>query len=251
MTTAPAAAPPPAAPPATVLAKRAPTKAQLAAQRQDGFQLMIALEDAGGMSGVGLHRKKLAKLITKDEDGRARLIALLTCFGYVHKGSKWAIGDAILFAEDLFGEEYADAIESTAAERYDAATRVTGLSIGTIQNIVSVCKRVPIENRVEGPAFAIYEDIAALDPPDQKRWLDLVVENGWTRSELRAAMKEEGATPEDPPPAPLKDDERLTPCEQIEAASRLVYTQAQRTSDGQYLVPGEAFAQLGSAIGED
>jgi hypothetical protein len=174
---------------------------------------------------------------------------VIGAFGRWHR---FALGDWLLFGEAIFGEESAQAVESTASERYDVAQRVTGLQIETLRNYVRICQLVPLPIRRVELDFSIHEAVAALDREDQIYWLAQAVENGWDRASLRQAIKDAKNPPADDdvdvlPPA----DPPMTRYEQLQEAAARVFHQAQPTSEGGALVPAEPWSAFCAALGEE
>lgn len=177
------------------------------------------------------------------------------CIGFVGNAWQWWVGDWLNFGEMKFGEESAQAVD-TQESRYDIAKRITPVDQGRLQNIRSVCGRVAASRRRVELTFSHHEEVAALDPEEQVVWLQRAVTNQLTRAELRQAIRDEKNPPEpDPDPVPPAnggdDGDGPTRTEQLLKAAQLVYQQAQSTSDGAYLVPQSAMAQLAAALGED
>jgi hypothetical protein len=207
-------------------------------------QLVLDLEGAGALTPTSL-------TLTDPDLPYEKWESLGRLFGRIDRASRWWIGDWIIFGEALYGEEAAQAVESSVSERYDEMHRVTGLDPGTLMNISSVCRKVAKSRRMVELPFSIHAEVAKLDPDDQTRWLKRCLEEGWSRSELREAIARELAGEPEPELADQDDDGgRLTLGEQIEQAARIVWQTGQPTSDGSALVPSESWSQLGSALGE-
>lgn len=96
-----------------------------------------------------------------------------------HKKLEWAIADAINFGGRRYGETYAQWVDET------------GLSENTLANIAWVGRQVESSRRREDVDFCFYREVASLDPDDQERLIDLAVDNGMKRYELRQAVKAE------------------------------------------------------------
>lgn len=115
---------------------------------------------------------------------------LLRAAGAVKNASSFWIGDLVNFGDARYGERYAQAIDAT------------GLRYGTIANYAYVCSRVAPSRRIENLSFAHHEAVAKLEPADQSGWLQKAAGNGWSRDELRDAMRDAGRLqPPEPPPA--------------------------------------------------
>lgn len=91
------------------------------------------------------------------------------------KGIQWAIGDWIIFGEDKFGEDYAQAIE------------VTGLKVKTIQNYAVVAKAIPRSRRRDSDLvdFSTHAEVASLKPDDQEKVLAKAAKEHMSRSKVR------------------------------------------------------------------
>lgn len=172
---------------------------------------------------------------------------------FVGNAWQWWVGDWLIIGEALFGEESAQAVDDRSS-RYDLARRITGKDQGRLQNIRSVCNRVPKATRRPELDFTHHEKVAALDPDDQVRWLQRAVDETLNTSELAQAIKDEKhgyVEPDpdpDPGPAAAPDVSRS---ERRDQALSLVYQEAQPTSDGDYLIPADVYAQVAAALGEN
>lgn len=210
------------------------------------IQLLLDLEATGKADEISL-------VLTDPELPYDTWEALGRFLGSVDRRARWYIGDWLNFGEAIYGEESAQAVEATTAERYKEAERVTGLDHGTLMNIRSVCSRIARSRRRAELGFWIHTEVAALEPDDQSFWLSQAIENGWTKAELRQAIKDSKNPQEDEEEESVAgegDEAGPTLAERLEQAARHVYRQAQSTSDGSYLVPPEPMAQLAEALGE-
>lgn len=171
--------------------------------------------------------------------------------GTVRRWTSWAIGDWYNFGEALYGHEAAQASDPTHADRIDILTRATGLKPDTLSNYASVCGRIAMGRRRPELDFSVHEPVASLEPEEQTRWLQEAVDNGWTRDQLRTAIRDE----KNPPAVAdngqvVYDDDRMTRSERLIEAARLVYHQA-RVVAHEARVPIELYHQLGAALGEE
>lgn len=121
---------------------------------------------------------------------------LLRAAGAVKNASSFWIGDLVIFGDRRYGERYSQAIDAT------------GLRYGTIANYAHVCSRVAPSRRIPTLSFAHHEAVAKLEPADQSEWLQKAAGNGWSRDELRDAMRDAGRLQQppaaDPTPTPTK-----------------------------------------------
>lgn len=210
-------------------------------------QLLIDLEAAGAADEVSL-------VLTDPDMPYERWEDLGRFLGSIDKRSRWYIGDWLNFGEAVYGESAAQGVEATTSERYSEAERVTGLDHGTLMNIRSVCAKVPRENRRKDLGFWIHSEVAKLDAAEQPRWLDAAIENGWSKTDLRDAIRAEKNPPAEDdsdgdgeggaPPAP-------TASEKIEEAANVVVDSWSLNSDGEWVVPKEAGAKLLAALGRE
>lgn len=183
-------------------------------------------------------------MIYEDWEGIGRSL------GEMRRWTNWALGDWYNFGDAIYGQPAAQASDPTRADRMDVLHRVTGLAPGTLANYSSICARISISVRRVELDFSVHEPVAALDPDDQARWLQKAIDEGWGRDELRQAIKDEKNPPKEGDDGVVVE-KPLSIAERLEAAARLVYNQAQHTSDGSVLVPPEAWHQLAEALGEE
>lgn len=156
--------------------------------------------------------------------------------GAIREASVWAIGDWINYGEAVYGERYAQAVEST------------GLQPGTLMDYRSVAAHVPYSRRRGELTFSHHRAVRSLDPEEQKRWLGEAVESGWTVAAMREAMGSLGAGG-----APQTSDQTevsLGVGDSLRSAAEAVWNQAQRDGD-RYVVPSEPIARLGAALGKE
>ena len=191
------------------------------AKRPAGLGVLAQLEKAGALTETSL---TLPAGTSFD-----RWEAVLGACGHVKHVTCWLIGDALLFGEAAYGERYAQAVE------------ITGLSPDTLANYASVCRRVPHAHRRGRPlTFGHHAEVAALEPKEQKQWLDKALANDWTRAQLRVQMRDVDGEPAGRRPNTLRE------------AAEAVWHQAERalTAEGPaFFVPREPLLRLGAALG--
>lgn len=93
--------------------------------------------------------------------------------------SAWWIGDWLVYGQRSYPQRYREAIA------------LTGLSYQTLRNYAWVATRFPLYRRREKLSFGHHAELAALAPDDQETWLTRAVSNGWTRNQLRGALREQ------------------------------------------------------------
>lgn len=106
-------------------------------------------------------------------------LSLASLFGNVNNSSRWWIADLHEFVEMQHGEYVAQVMEET------------GLAAQTVENIVSVGRRVPPSRRRHGVHFSTHAEVAALSPNEQRKWLKIAYEERLSKAELRARLKPE------------------------------------------------------------
>lgn len=106
------------------------------------------------------------------------------CFvlGQLHESVRFAIGDAILYAEELYGQDGYQAIDALA------------LSEEAMREYVRVSQRVPKSRRRKHLSWSHHRAVAALPPPEQKEWLTKAEKEGLSHHALRGALRN-GADP--------------------------------------------------------
>ena len=96
--------------------------------------------------------------------------------GKVARGCLFIIGDAINFAEGKYGE------------KYEHWMRLTNLEYQTLANAASVARNVQFYLRRENLTYDHHKMVAALQPEDQKRWLDAATEQKMSSRRLRKSL---------------------------------------------------------------
>lgn len=144
---------------------------------QSVLQLLADLERVGAVS---LSKMGLSLPPDLSYDQCESVVAM---FGYLHRLSAWAIGDALNHIERVYGETYAQ------------AEKVTGLNRNTLMNYASVAGKIPRSRRHPALPFSTHQEVAPLEPEEQRSWLEKAEENQWTKMELRQAMKPEPLSP--------------------------------------------------------
>lgn len=93
--------------------------------------------------------------------------------------SRWWLGDWILWGEERFGEEQAQALTSLR------------ISEERLLDYVRVARLVPPERRRAEVPWSCHRLVATLPEEEQVRWLGLAEEEGWSFRELQEAMRRE------------------------------------------------------------
>jgi hypothetical protein len=151
--------------------------------RDESYALWKELELTGALTATGLD------LSSRPDLGYDELEALAAFFGHINEVSKWALFDTLLTIEARHGELVAQAAE------------VTGRQPQTIENGMSIARRIPRSRRRDGVTFTTHGEVASLAPNDQRRWLKIAAEDRLTKDELRSRITaERNGTPDFLPP---------------------------------------------------
>ncbi len=136
----------------------------------------LALHEAWDLTAVGL-RVNDPDLPFEDFEH------LCSILGAMHEAVRFAIGDAIIQGEYMYGEP-----AYSAFERFQ-------LSEEAMKEYVRVAQRVPRARRRKGLSWSHHRAVAPLEPAAQKEWLRRAVDDSLSHHDLRAALRN-GASPE-------------------------------------------------------
>jgi hypothetical protein len=132
------------------------------------------LEPRMSLALLGLH-------LTNPDLPYAQYEALCTLLGKMHEAVRFAIGDAILLGEKLYRENAYQAIEAM------------GLSEDARREYVRVAEKVPRSVRRKDLSWSHHRAVAALEPPEQRRWLKTASTESLSHHALRERLREEDA----------------------------------------------------------
>lgn len=112
----------------------------------------------------------------------------------IHKSSCWLLGDILLLGDRQWGNQY-------TAGKYEEAIMATGLSRGTIRNIVLTCKKFPVEQRHPDLSFTHHLEVATTDadPNQRVEVLQQAAKDKLTCSALRKQLKQTRFVEDDKP----------------------------------------------------
>jgi hypothetical protein len=135
----------------------------------------VAVHEDWNLSAIGLK-------LTDPDLPFARFEELCFMLGRFHEAVRFAIGDAILIGEKLYGEEVYQALEQLH------------LSEDGRREYLRVSERVPRSRRRRDLSWSHHRAVAALEPAAQKEWLKRASEEGMSHAEMRDALRN-GAEP--------------------------------------------------------
>lgn len=134
-----------------------------------GSSLLADLRRSGAITRTGINPAVFDATLDECE-------ALAALCGEVKDVSSWLVGDLIGYSERKFGE---------IAPQIIAAT---GLAPSTLENLASVSRKIPPEQRVEGVKHSTHALVQKLPPREQTRWLTEAKQHGWSRADLKARL---------------------------------------------------------------
>ncbi len=135
-----------------------------------GIQLLVQLEQAGALTPTGL-------TLTDPHMPIERAEAIGALLGRMHMSVRFAIGDWLLFVEQVFPTEWSQLSTSL------------GLTERTCKDYMRVSERVARSRRRPNVEWSQHRAVAALPPPEQKEWLAKVEAEDMSHHALRDALR--------------------------------------------------------------
>jgi hypothetical protein len=102
----------------------------------------------------------------------------------VVSSSAWCLGDWLVYGQLRYADRYQDAIAAA------------GLDYQTLRNYAWVARRFELSRRRESLSFQHHAEVASLPAAEQEQLLDRAEALGWSRNQLRAAIRELRQGPE-------------------------------------------------------
>jgi len=121
------------------------------------------------VTSLGLRIPDALDIDTWEHVGR-KISAIANC-------AAWCLGDWLVYGQHKYGE------------RYRAVAAVVNLDFQTLRNYAWVARRYEPGHRRERLSFQHHAEVAAMDPVERGRWLDLAEEHRWSRNELRRNVR--------------------------------------------------------------
>lgn len=137
---------------------------------EQGYALLVELEQAGALSATGLH-------LTDPDLSYDRYAAIGSLLGQMHQSLRFAIGDWLNLGEHLF------------SDRFYQAAEALGLSEKGMLEYMRVARAVPRSVRKLAPSWSHARAVAALETPQQKEWLRTARDQGMSHAALRNALR--------------------------------------------------------------
>lgn len=135
-----------------------------------GIELLVQLEQAGALTPTGLTLTDPNMPI-----GQAEAIGML--LGRMHMSVRFAIGDWLLFIENVYPSEWSQLAE------------VLGMSERTRGDYMRVSQQVPRSRRRPKLDWSQHRAVAALPAPEQKEWLRKAEDERMSHHALRDALR--------------------------------------------------------------
>lgn len=154
-------------------------------QVKEGRTIDLQILDGNDMTlgGMVAYDPTGLRILTSLNWEQTKVLAEMLQGEYIfsHRRLPWYIGDLLNWAEDAFGEAYPQLILEALSD-YER---------NTLRNWKFVTSAVRQDVRRNDLFFSHHAEVASLVTADEKRfWLNQAVLMGWTRDELRKAIRE-------------------------------------------------------------
>ena len=142
-------------------------------------QAMALVPDASGVLRFDDVKLTRVGLIIPADGMREDTALLLLDMSLNLEGSiQWIVGDILAYGErQKWGEFYKGAMEKYQRKYF------------TVADYKYVCSGVDFSVRTENLTFGHHKLVASLSPSEQREWLKRATAEGWSVSEMRAAMR--------------------------------------------------------------
>jgi hypothetical protein len=97
--------------------------------------------------------------------------------GLIGKGSPWWIGDWLNYGTTKWGERYVEAV------------KITGYDAKSLRNMRYVASRFDLSLRRDKLMWSHHALLAAMEPDEQRHWLDLALANRFSIEDLRLELR--------------------------------------------------------------
>lgn len=163
--------------------------------------------------------------------------------GMGNRAYSWAAGDWLVYGEREFPDRYSQAMETT------------GLSLGYLRNLASLCSKIPRHLRNPRLSITHHQAVASFNHHYQKLLLDMAEKNEWDRDTFRSVIAEIKANTEADPNVvvitPKKSKDAIVDqAKHVVLAWRDNYGYGQSGSREVSMTLHEALEQLAEMIGE-
>jgi hypothetical protein len=133
-------------------------------------------------SGAGVRRGEnttttpMGWIPPDDHMDHPRWVAVGQRLGGISRSNQWWLGDWLRFGTAKWGEKYVE------------AAKITGYDVRSLANMASLAACFEMSRRRDNLTWSHHAVVAALDPDEQDRWLDLAVAERLSVSDLRIEL---------------------------------------------------------------
>lgn len=92
-----------------------------------------------------------------------------------HRAILWWVGDALIYAEDNFGDQWAQAVDAQYADQH--------------RNAMWVSRQIPVSERVAGLSWSAHRETASLGAEERREILAMAKREGWGARQIAAERK--------------------------------------------------------------
>lgn len=134
-----------------------------------------------GVTGIQMTGNGL--IINKEEVSVEEYNCVFRTVLSINKSSCWLLGDILLLGDRKWGNRY-------TVSKYEEAMEATGLSRSTLRDIVTTCKKFPVDKRHPLLTFSHHQEIAKTkaDPDQREEVLRKAEEEKMTCTALRKQL---------------------------------------------------------------
>jgi hypothetical protein len=97
--------------------------------------------------------------------------------GGISRSNQWWLGDWLRYGTAKWGEKYVE------------ASRITGYDVRSLTNMASLAACFEISRRRDNLSWSHHAVVAALDPDEQDRWLDMAAAERLSVADLRIELR--------------------------------------------------------------
>lgn len=104
-------------------------------------------------------------------------VALGRRLGRISRSNQWWLGDWLLYGTAKWGEKYVE------------AAKITGYDVRSLANMASLAGCFEMSRRRDDLSWSHHAVVAALDPGEQDRWLDMASAERLSVADLRIELR--------------------------------------------------------------
>jgi hypothetical protein len=201
----------------------------------EGGRVLTSLEPiSGSIINIPIGTMTATNLTLPEDTTPEEFVAVGVALSGIKDAAQWGIGAWLAHGENFMGENFSQYAE------------VLGISEVSKLQYIRIHLRIAPERRRAELSWSHHRAVAPLDPEDQSRFLQMAIDQNWSKGELEDAIRTElrGTLP--PPPG-----NRRYVVEAVAEAAEKVYDSAvpSLADPGTYVVPEGPMQDLGNALG--